>query len=161
MPLVLTRTYRTWQDFDAEFGVGASHPYDICQTGNNHPYTYMELGGKIADHAKNCAQAAPVEMRDSEGRRIQLLRDQVRNLERLISPSGHTIAFKYDGSDRIIEAEDDTGHVRSIPTTPPDTRKLCPTTLTCYIASNTSGLRSFPDASLHGLIERPNQRAIE
>jgi YD repeat-containing protein len=167
MPLVLTRTYRTWQDFNAEFGVGASHPYDICQSGNNHPYTYMDLeledgrqfyfpriskGTGYADavyqhyatssefdqarwawngtgwtldfrdgreflfpdsyHAKTCTQAAPIEMRDREGRRIQLLRDKVRNLEKLISPSGHTITFKYDGSDRINEAADDAGHIR-------------------------------------------------
>jgi len=36
----------------------------------------------------------------------------VRNLEELISPSGHTIAFQYDSSDRIVEARDDAGHVR-------------------------------------------------
>jgi len=167
IPLVLTRTYRTWQDFNEEFGVGASHPYDICQIGNNHPYTYMDLeledgrqfyfsriskGTGYADavyqhyatssefyqarwawngtgwtldlrdgreflfpdsyHAKNCAQAAPIEMRDGEGHRIQLLRDKARNLEKLISPSGHTITFKYDGSDRIKEAADDAGHIR-------------------------------------------------
>jgi len=167
MSLVLTRTYHIGQYFEEEFGVGTSHPYDICQTGDNHPYTYMDLeledgrqfyfpriskGRGYADavyqhdatssefyqarwgwngtgwtldfrdgreflfpdsyHAKNCAQAAPVEMRDSEGRRIQLLRDKVLNLEKLTSPSGHTITFKYDGSDRITEAADDAGHVR-------------------------------------------------
>jgi YD repeat-containing protein len=168
MPLVLTRTYNTWRYFGAEFGAGASHPYGICQSGNNHPYTYMELaledGRKfyfpriprgtgyedaVYQHyatssefyqakwawngtgwtldfrdgrkflfpdsyqVKNCAQAAPIEMRDGEGHRIRLLRDKVRNLEKLISPSGHTITFKYDALDRIIEAKDDAGHIRS------------------------------------------------
>jgi YD repeat-containing protein len=62
--------------------------------------------------AKNCAQGATTEMRDEKGNRIQLKRDKVRNLEELVSPSGHAIAFKYDGSDRIIEADDDAGHIR-------------------------------------------------
>jgi YD repeat-containing protein len=65
-----------------------------------------------AYYSKNYAQGAPVEMRDSLGNHIQLKRDKVRNLEELISPSGHKITFRYDGSDRIIEAEDDAGHVR-------------------------------------------------
>jgi YD repeat-containing protein len=167
MPLVLTRTYRVWDEYARPFGGGMSHPYDICQTGSNHPYTYMDLtledgrefhflriskGTGYADavyrhyatssefyeakwswtgtgwkldfpdgrvllfpdsyHTKNCAQKAPVEMQDAAGNRIQLKRDKARNLKQLISPSGHTITFKYDGSDRIIEAEDDAGEVR-------------------------------------------------
>lgn len=63
-------------------------------------------------HAKSYAQGAPIEMRDAQGNRIQLKRDKVRNLQQLISPSGHTISFKYDGSDRIIEAKDDAGNIR-------------------------------------------------
>jgi YD repeat-containing protein len=63
-------------------------------------------------YAKNFAQGAPTEMIDAEGRRIQLKRNKVRNLEELISPSGHTITFQYDSSDRIVEARDDAGHVR-------------------------------------------------
>jgi YD repeat-containing protein len=51
-------------------------------------------------------------MRDANGNRIQLKRDNVRNLEELISPSGHKVKFKYDASDRIVEAEDDAGHIR-------------------------------------------------
>ncbi len=65
-----------------------------------------------AYYAKNYAQGAPIEMRDARGNRIQLKRDKVRNLQALISPSGHKIMFKYDGSDRIIEAGDDAGDVR-------------------------------------------------
>ncbi len=63
-------------------------------------------------YAKNCAQGAPVEIRDGEGHRIQLKRDAVRNLQQLISPSGHTISFAYDDLDRIVEADDDAGHIR-------------------------------------------------
>jgi YD repeat-containing protein len=51
-------------------------------------------------------------MRNEQGNRIQLKRDKVRNLETLTSPSGHTISFKYDGSNRIIEAEDNSGNIR-------------------------------------------------
>jgi YD repeat-containing protein len=65
-----------------------------------------------AYHAQNCAQAAPIEMGDAEGHRVKLKRDSKRNLEQVISPSGRTISFKYDGDDRIIEAKDDSGNVR-------------------------------------------------
>lgn len=65
-----------------------------------------------AYYAKNLAQGAATEMRDAEGHRIQLRRNKVRNLEQLISPGGHSIAFKYDFADRIIEAHDDAGHIR-------------------------------------------------
>jgi YD repeat-containing protein len=64
-----------------------------------------------AYYAKSYAQGAPIEMRDERGNRIQLKRDHVRNLQQLISPSGHSVTFKYDASDRIIEVEDDTGHI--------------------------------------------------
>jgi YD repeat-containing protein len=167
MPLVLTRTYRVWDDHKRAFGAGTNHPYDICPTGTRFPYTYMNLnleddralyfpriskGTGYADavfghyatlsefyqariawngdgwtldfrdgrkflfpeayYSKSYAQGAPVEMRNAQGNRIHLKRDNVRNLEELISPSGHKIIFKYDSSDRIIEAEDDAGHVR-------------------------------------------------
>jgi YD repeat-containing protein len=62
--------------------------------------------------AKSFAQGAPVEMQDASGHRLQLKRDSNKNLEQLISPSGHTVSFKYDLADRIIEAADDEGTVR-------------------------------------------------
>jgi YD repeat-containing protein len=65
-----------------------------------------------AYRSKTFAQGAPYEMRDADGRRVQLKRDRQRKLEQLISPSGHTITFKYDNSDRIIEVMDDAGNVR-------------------------------------------------
>lgn len=43
MPLVLTRTYRVWDDHNRAFGVGGNHPYDICPTGTRFPYTYQDL----------------------------------------------------------------------------------------------------------------------
>jgi|SRR5580704_1396823 YD repeat-containing protein len=167
MPLSLTRTYRVWDPNSKAFGAGTNHPYDICPTGDQFPYTYMNLnledgrqvylrriskGTGFADavfrhestasefygaqvawngngwtltlrdqrqvvfpdsyHAKRCAQGAPVEIRDGEGHRIQLIRDGARNLQQLISPSGHTITFKYDDLDRIIEADDGAGQIR-------------------------------------------------
>lgn len=61
--------------------------------------------------AKNYAQGAPIEMVDAGGHRTQLKRSKVRNLQQLISPSGHTITFQYDPYDRIVEAQDDAGHI--------------------------------------------------
>jgi YD repeat-containing protein len=46
------------------------------------------------------------------GRRVQLKRDEERELQQLISPTGRTITFRYDDDSRIIEAVDDTGNVR-------------------------------------------------
>lgn len=63
-------------------------------------------------NAKNLAQGAATSMVDSEGHRIQLKRSPVRNLEELISPGGRKMAFKYDANDRIVEADDNAGHVR-------------------------------------------------
>jgi YD repeat-containing protein len=84
--------------------------------GNGWTMTFRD-GWRInfpeAYNAKNFAQGAATEMVDAEQHRIQLVRSKVRNLEKLISPSGHTISFKYDSSDRIVEARDDAGHVRS------------------------------------------------
>ena len=65
-----------------------------------------------AYHAKTYAQGAAFEMQEADGHRTQLKRNKRRNLEQLISSSGRTITFKYDGSDRIIEAADDSGNVR-------------------------------------------------
>jgi YD repeat-containing protein len=65
-----------------------------------------------AYHGKTFAHGAPYEMRETGGQRILLKRDKRRNLENLISPSGHTITFKYDEADRIIEAVDDAGDIR-------------------------------------------------
>lgn len=62
--------------------------------------------------AKSYAQGAPIEMQDGRGHRVQLVRDPNKNLDRLISPSGHTLSFKYDLSDRIVESTDDMGNAR-------------------------------------------------
>ncbi len=86
----------------------------IAWNGNGWTMTFRD-GRKIyfpeAYHAKNFAQGAPTEMVDAEGHHTHLKRDNVRNLEELISPSGHSIRFRYDG-DRIVEAQDDAGHLR-------------------------------------------------
>ena len=65
-----------------------------------------------AYYSKNYAQGAAYDMQDAAGHHIQLKRDARRNLQKLISPSGRTIAFKYDDTDRIIEAADDGGNFR-------------------------------------------------
>jgi len=82
-----------------------------------------------AYRSKTFAQGAPYEMRDANGHRVQLKRDQQRKLEQLISPAGHTITFKYDGADRIIEAADEAGNVRK------------------YAYDSTDHLQSVADAS--------------
>ena len=104
---------------DAVFGHYATlsefYQARIAWNGNGWTLDFRD-GRKLlfpeAYYSRNYAQGAPFEIRDTTGNRIQLKRDKVRNLEELISPSGHVITFKYDGSDRIVEAEDDAGHVR-------------------------------------------------
>ena len=51
-------------------------------------------------------------MRDAKGNRTLLHRDASRNLEELVSPSGHKIGFDYDDASRVVYASDDAGHVR-------------------------------------------------
>lgn len=104
---------------DAVFrnGNAGSEFYDARDGWNGNGWTMTFPDGRRilfpeAYYAKNYAQGAPVEMRDSAGNRIQLKRDKVRNLQQLISPSGHTITFKYDDSGRILEAQDDAGTIR-------------------------------------------------
>jgi YD repeat-containing protein len=104
---------------DAVFrnGNAGSEFYDarIAWNGNGWTLTFRDGRQFVfpeAYQAKNYAQGAPLEMRDEHGNRVQLKRDKVRNLQQLISPSNHTITFKYDGLDRIIEAEDKAGHIR-------------------------------------------------
>jgi YD repeat-containing protein len=65
-----------------------------------------------AYNAKNFAQGAATEMRDAKGNRTLLHRDASRNLEELVSPSGHKIGFDYDDASRVVYASDDAGHVR-------------------------------------------------
>jgi len=63
--------------------------------------------------ARNCAQGAPVEIRDADGHRIQLKRDEDGNLLQAISPSSRSISFKYDNAGRITEAADNAGEIRN------------------------------------------------
>jgi YD repeat-containing protein len=87
----------------------------MAWNGNGWTLTFRD-GRKVyfpdSYYATNCAQGAPTLMEDGQGHRIELKRDQKRNLEELISPSGRKIVFKYDSADRIIEAKDDAGNVR-------------------------------------------------
>jgi YD repeat-containing protein len=65
-----------------------------------------------AYNAGSLAQCAATQIVDAQSHRIQLKRDNKRNLNELISPGGHKIEFQYDVADRIIEAEDDAGEIR-------------------------------------------------
>jgi len=59
--------------------------------------------------SKSVAQSAAIEMRDAEGNRLELIRDEQRNLQEIRTPHKHWIRFKYDDQWRIIRAEDDQG----------------------------------------------------
>jgi YD repeat-containing protein len=87
----------------------------IAWNGNGWTMTFRD-GRRVyfpeSYNAKNFAQGAPIAMEDADGHRIQLKRNKARNLEELISPSGRTITFQYDSSDRIVEAHDEGGHSR-------------------------------------------------
>jgi YD repeat-containing protein len=43
IPLVLTRTYRQWDQLAHAFGLGGNHPYDIAPQGTRNPYTFMQV----------------------------------------------------------------------------------------------------------------------
>jgi YD repeat-containing protein len=92
-------------------------------------------------HRKRCSQAAPLEISDGKGHRIQLERDSARNLEKLISPSGRALSFQYDEASRIIAAADDSGNVRK------------------YSYDSTGHLQTVADAS-HVLYRFEYQRLI-
>jgi hypothetical protein len=58
-------------------------------------------------NAANLAQGAATEMIDAGGNRTVLIRDGKRNLQEIRGPNGGSIRLLYDGSDRIVRAEDD------------------------------------------------------
>lgn len=100
------------------YDLASSEFYGAITAWNGNGWTMtLRDGWKIyfpeAYNAKNFAQGAATEIADAKGDRIRLIRNKARNLEKLISPSGRTISFQYDSSDRIVEAQDDAGHVRS------------------------------------------------
>ena len=104
---------------DAVFrnGNAGSEFYDARIGWNDNGWTMNFRDGRQflfpeAYDAKSFAQGAPIEMRDEHENRIQLKRDSVRNLQQLVSPSGHIIAFKYDGANQVVEAQSDTGTIR-------------------------------------------------
>jgi YD repeat-containing protein len=104
---------------DAVFrnGNAGSEFYDTRIAWNGNGWTLKSPDGRQflfpeSYHAKNCAQGAPFEMRDERGNRIQLNRDNARNLQQLVSPAGRTITFKYDDASRIVQAQDDAGTLR-------------------------------------------------
>jgi len=59
--------------------------------------------------AKNAAQGAPTEILDANGNLLELRRDPRRNLQEIRTPHRHWMKFSYDGSSRIVRAEDESG----------------------------------------------------
>lgn len=57
-------------------------------------------------NARNLAQGAAIEMADASGKKIELIRDPKRNLQRIETSQGTAIQFSYDNNDRIVRAED-------------------------------------------------------
>jgi YD repeat-containing protein len=106
-----------YEDAVFRHGETASEFFDARDSWNGDGWTMNFRDGRQsifpeAYFAKSYAEGAPTEMRDGKGNRIQLKRDKVRNLEQAISPAGHTISFKYDQANRIIEARNDAGTFR-------------------------------------------------
>lgn len=61
-------------------------------------------------NAKNLAQGTPTEMSNATGTNIQLIRDPQRNLIEIRATHGDSIKFAYDNHDRIVRAQDNSGH---------------------------------------------------
>jgi YD repeat-containing protein len=59
--------------------------------------------------ARNLAQGAATEIWDASGNKLELKRDQQRNLVEIRTPHGHWIKFTYDGQSLITQIEDDRG----------------------------------------------------
>jgi YD repeat-containing protein len=55
-------------------------------------------------------RGAATEILDLSGNKLELERDQQRNLQEILMPHGHWIRFTYDDQARIIRAEDDRGN---------------------------------------------------
>jgi YD repeat-containing protein len=89
--------------------------YKAVTTWNGDSWTTWRTDG-LAIHfpeaygSTSMAQSAAAEMRDADGNRLQLIRDEQRNLLEIRTPHKHWIKFKYDDQSRIVRAEDDQGH---------------------------------------------------
>ncbi|HEV2200236.1 MAG TPA: DUF6531 domain-containing protein [Bryobacteraceae bacterium] len=93
----------------------ASEFYGARISWNGDGWTLQLRDGRVvllpeAYNARNLTQAAVVEMLNAQGQRIRFDREPgTRNLRRLTSPSGRTIAFEYTPSGQIDSATDDRG----------------------------------------------------
>ena len=92
----------------------ATRFYNAVQRWNGNGWTLqLTDGSRIlfpeSYNATNLAQGAAVEMDDAQGNRLQLLRNDRRNLTEILTPHGHWIRFIYDDQDRITRAETDKG----------------------------------------------------
>jgi YD repeat-containing protein len=75
--------------------------------------TFLTDGTKMdfpeAYNSTNMAQCALIAIRDAEGNKLELRRDDQRNLKEIITPHGRKLKFQYDDQSRIVRAEDDHG----------------------------------------------------
>jgi YD repeat-containing protein len=95
----------------------SSEFYDARDAWNGDGWTLNFADGRRflfpeAYNARTYAQGAATDMSDGAGHHIRLVRDSVRNLKQLVSPSGRVINFKYDTANRIVEASDESGSLR-------------------------------------------------
>jgi YD repeat-containing protein len=98
-----------------EYTDASSEFYKARLWWNGNGWTFRLRDGTVYQfpesyNGTNLAQGAPVEMRDPQGRRVELVRDARRNLRRLVSPNARTIALDYDDGGRVSHAQDDDGH---------------------------------------------------
>jgi YD repeat-containing protein len=89
--------------------------YKAVEAWNGNGWTIFRTDGTAiafpdSNGATTAAQGAPIEVRDKDGNRLELLRDAQRNLTEIRTPHQHSIHFKYDDQSRIVRAEDDQGH---------------------------------------------------
>ncbi len=89
--------------------------YKAVETWNGDGWTLWRTDGTRivfpeAYSAQSAAQGAAVEIRNSDGDKLQLIRDRSRSLQEIRTPHGRSIKFEYDNQSRIVRVEDDQGH---------------------------------------------------
>jgi YD repeat-containing protein len=89
--------------------------YKAVMAWNGGGWTLFRTDGTAivfpdSNGATSAAQGAPIEIRDKDGNRLELLRDAQRNLQEIRTPHKQSVRFKYDGQSRIVRAEDDQGN---------------------------------------------------
>lgn len=85
----------------------------VTKWNGNGWTTFLTDGTKMdfpeAYNATNMAQFALIAIRDAEGDKLELHRNDKRNLKEIRTPHGRTLKFQYDDQSRIVRADDDQG----------------------------------------------------